>query len=339
MMTMAVAHPEETGKLGLMHLKRYWSKTLLKGGRKLESNAFAEEWNTDNTLLSVIGAGIYQVSKYLYEERPSFEEFEDWVLGLNGGAIDSEKVRLFNSFILGEQEEEQGDDYFYRMTEEDWDFWNENGYLIIKDAVPKEDAKAAVDVICEFLGISMDDPATWYQSHEALQGIMVQLFQHPVLQKNRESPKVKAVYQQLYGKRNLWLNVDKVGFNPPETASYKYRGIGLHWDVSLELPIPFGLQGILYLTDTAENQGAFTCVPGFHKKIDRWIRSLDQKVDPRQQNLEVLGAKPIAANAGDCVVWHHALPHGASPNTHTFPRFVQYLNYKAIDDGCQERWR
>jgi ectoine hydroxylase-related dioxygenase (phytanoyl-CoA dioxygenase family) len=133
--------------------------------------------------------------------------------------------------------------------------------------------------------------------------------------------------------------MDKVGFNPPETASYKYRGIGLHWDVSLELPIPFGLQGILYLTDTAETQGAFTCVPGFHLQIEQWLKLLPQNIDPRSEDLHRLGSKPIAANAGDCIIWHHALPHGASPNRHHLPRFVQYLNYRPIDYKFQAAWK
>jgi hypothetical protein len=57
----------------------------------------------------------------------------------------------------------------------------------------------------------------------------------------------------------------------------------LHWDVSLARPIPFGLQGILYLADTAANQGAFTCVPGFHRKIDSWLENLPAGSDPRAE--------------------------------------------------------
>ncbi|MGZ0787900.1 phytanoyl-CoA dioxygenase family protein [Pseudomonas saponiphila] len=35
----------------------------------------------------------------------------------------------------------------------------------------------------------------------------------------------------------------------------------------------------------------------------------------------------MAAKAGDLIIWHHALPHGASPNRGTLPRMVQYINF------------
>jgi hypothetical protein len=36
-------------------------------------------------------------------------------------------------------------------------------------------------------------------------------------------------------------------------------------------PIAFGVQGVLYLVDTPEDEGAFYCVPGFHRKIGPWL--------------------------------------------------------------------
>jgi len=136
----------------------------------------------------------------------------------------------------------------------------------------------------------------------------------------------------------MWLNPDRVGFNPPEIANWKFPGPGLHWDVSLQLPIPFGLQGILYLNDIASNQGAFTLVPGFHNKIESWLKNLPANANPRNENIHSLGTKPIAANAGDFIIWHQALPHGSSPNTTLQPRFVQYINYAPSDMEVRDKW-
>ena len=140
------------------------------------------------------------------------------------------------------------------------------------------------------------------------------------------------------GRTDLWLNTDRCGFNPPITETYSYQGFPLHWDVSLKQPIPFGLQGILYLTDTAEDQGAFTLVPGFHNKIEQWLTNLPQGENPRTQDFYALGAKPIAANAGDFIIWHHALPHGSSPNLAHSPRIVQYINYSPADMDIKKEW-
>lgn len=171
------------------------------------------------------------------------------------------------------------------------------------------------------------------------QGIMVQLFQHPALEKNRQSKKIRNAYEQLWNRKDLWMNTDRVSFNPPENERWQFPGPRLHWDVSLELPIPFGLQGLLYLSDTQESQGAFTLVPGFHNKIDAWINSLPAGANPRTQDLYQLGIKPIAANAGDFIIWHQALPHGSSPNKAAAPRIVQYINYMPIDAAAQKKWK
>ncbi len=337
--TIEIASHLDVGSLGILHLKRYWSKLNLKRIGAIPQDAFLDEWNTDTTLLAALGLGLEQTIKYLYKEQPGFDEFEKWILALNNGSISSDKIKGFNDTIRGVKPLPDSEELAYVLTEEDWNFWNENGYFIIRNAVTKEDCNAAIDAMCSFLEIDLEDTSTWYNPHSAKQGIMVQLFQHPALQKNRESAKIKAVYEQLWGRKDLWLNTDRVSFNPPETEAYQFQGPRLHWDVSLDLPIPFGLQGLLYLSDTAENQGAFTLVPGFHNRIEPWINSLPDGADPRREDLYALGPKPIAAGAGDFIVWHQALPHGSSPNTSNKPRLVQYINYSPVDFESRGKWK
>jgi len=327
----------ETGKLNVMHLKRYWYKTLAKRDGKLPHDALLEEWTKDVTLLSTLGLGIEQTLKYVCNENPDFNEFEDWILVVNNGELSKEKIERFNAQIAG-KEEDTNDPIPKALTEDEMAFWNENGYIILRSAVPKEDCDKTIELICEHLGIKRDDPATWYNHHRDKQGIMVQLFQHPQLQKNRDSKMIRMAYEQLWGRRDILVNTDRVGFNPPETATYKFPGPNLHWDVSLALPIPFGLQGILYLSDTLANQGAFTLVPGFQHRIEEWMHSLPQGANPRTQDLHALGSMPIAAGAGDFIIWLHALPHGSSPNTADVPRFVQYINYQPIDPEVKSEW-
>jgi len=218
-------------------------------------------------------------------------------------------------------------------------FWETNGYVIIPDAVPSENCAAAAEFIWEYLDMDKNDPATWYQSHKDRQGIMVQLFQHPVLQANRDSRRIRKAFEQLWGTDDLWVNTDRVGFNPPETEHWKFPGPGLHWDVSLELPIPFGLQGILYLTDTEAEQGAFTLVPGFQHRIEKWIHNLPEQRDPRTENLHDLGSKPLAGKAGDLIIWHQALPHGSRPNKTNKPRIVQYITLQPVNREIKPNWK
>lgn len=330
---------DETGIIGIKHLKRYWAKSIAVRNGLLPADELQAEWNKDNFLLNILGLGLEQTIKELYFGQPGFEEFEKWVLEINQGVIAAEKINQFNASFISEQLAFAGgtNDEAILTLADLW-HWDNYGYVIIRDAVSREDCSITIQLICEFLQIDKDEPATWYNPHPAKEGIMIQLFQHPVLERNRHASKIRRAYEQLWGRKDLIVNIDKTGFNPPENDRWKFQASPLHWDVSLKQPIPFGTQGILYLTDTAENQGAFTVVPGFHQKISEWMNRLPPGSNPRTENLYELGPIPVAANAGDFIIWHHALPHAGSPNTATRPRFVQYINYAPVDAELQEEW-
>lgn len=210
------------------------------------------------------------------------------------------------------------------LTADDLSFWDEHGYVIVRGAISAEDSAASAQLLWDHLQMNPDDPETWYRPIKS-KGIMVQLFHHPVLQRNRESARMHKAFAQLWGTADLWVTTDRMSFNPPERPSRPFQGPRLHFDTSLAPPIPLGLQGLLYLTDTQADQGAFSCVPGFHRRVEEWLKSLPPDESPRAQDLERLGPVPIAAGAGDLIIWHHALPHGSSPNRATRPRLVHYV--------------
>jgi len=325
----------QIGAFGLMHLKRFWSKIILKRTNQLDEEMWKQEWPLDKTLLSVLGLGVEQTLTYVFQHAPAFEEFERWII-LTAGIPSIEQVNKFNNLLHKTPEFTQPIPCV--LSDEELTFWAQNGYLILKNAVPKADCQATVDLICDFLKIKLNEPETWYGPRTSRQGIMVQLFQHPLLQKNRQSEYIQMAYQQLWQRTDIWVTTDRVGFNPPETDNWKFPGPDLHWDCSLDQPIPFNLQGLLYLADTAPNQGAFTLVPGFHNRISDWLLALPEGTNPRTENLHTLGSLPIAAAAGDFIIWHQALPHGSRPNTSSKPRFVQYINYQPADLAQKKHW-
>ena len=96
--------------------------------------------------------------------------------------------------------------------------------------------------------------------------------------------------------------MDQGGLNPPERDDWKFPGPHVHWDASIAPPHCFGVQGILYLTDTPADQGAFSCIPGFHRTLDQWLNGLPPSEDPRQAILRHPGLQPIAGKAGDLEV-------------------------------------
>ena len=112
----------------------------------------------------------------------------------------------------------------------------------------------------------------------------------------------------------------------------------LFWDVSLAQPIPERFQGLLYLTDCSETDGAFHCVPGFHHRLPEWLDSLNPDDNARQLAAKTLQSKAVPGNAGDFVIWHQALPHCATPNRGITPRMVQYLTYIPTNDVEHSVW-
>ena len=214
-------------------------------------------------------------------------------------------------------------------------FLDENGYVVVPAVITPDEVKALADVVWASVGADPDDPATWRLTDH---GIMVQLFQHPALTPARTSPRLLKAFAQVWGTADLWTSLDRVSFNPPVRPGVEFPGPRLHWDISLVPPVIFQVQGMIYLTDTTAEQGAFEAVPGFHKRIDAWLESLGAGVDPRRVDLSAQ-ARRIAANAGDLIIWRSSLPHGASPNTGDRPRLAQYVTQYPASLRPAERWR
>jgi len=298
-------------------LQRFWQRA--QPGWMPEPEA-ADTWHEETRELQRMGIATETALQFLHFERPAWDGFCHWL----DGKCSAQKDDVTVEDVLDAQ---------------DMAFWEEHGYLVLKQAVAAEACSAARDAIWEFLGASPDDPASWYRPHEAKYGLMLTLFDHAALEQNRRSARIRNAYRQLYGSAAIFKSIDKVSFNPPENEVFHFMGSGLHWDVSLEPPIPYHLQGLLYLSDCGPADGAFHCVPGFHRTLEDWLRSLPPDADPRETAKRELQGSPVPGKAGDFVIWHQALPHCATPNRGTTPRLVQYLTYLPEIDTPQKSWR
>ena len=317
-----LARAEDTGSLGVMHLKRFWSRTLASAAGVPTPHT---EWAEDNLVLCGLQAGTHETLAYLTARRPTFEEFEAWILSINEGRLDPGQVTRINAGVAGTLDRGRPPAAGAALSAEDLEAWDRDGYVVLHDAVSAEQCGAAAQAIYEYLGVDPADPETWYSNPNG-HTIWVALLRHPAFRANRESARIHAAFAQLWGRTDLWVSVDQGGFNPPQRPGWAFPGPYLHWDVSVAQPVPFGVQGILYLTDTAADQGAFQCVPGFHRRLAGWLAELPPGTDPRDRRVvDALPAVPVAGRAGDLVIWHHALPHGSSPNRSTRPRVAQYL--------------
>jgi hypothetical protein len=105
------------------------------------------------------------------------------------------------------------------------------------------------------------DPATWYGGPQG-HSIWIPVNQDPALWANRDSPRIKGAFAQLWGRDDLWVTVDQGGMNPPEKPGWIFPGPHLHFDVILAMPMPFGTQGILLSHRHGSESGGVPLRPG-----------------------------------------------------------------------------
>lgn len=292
-------------------------QTLWADSRRRVSPS-AAEWSGQLQAIFACGRGLEETLHYLHHGQPTLEGFLSW---MQVGGSDSEAVAVPDI-----------------LSAADLSFFDQQGYLVLRGAVDSAVCADARAAILEHLDARIDDPATWYRPQSDREGLMVRLYHHPVLEANRRSPQIRRAFEQLYGSTAIHAVVEKVSFNPPETVSYRFMGSPLHWDVSLAQPIPFKLQGLLYLSDCTADGGAFHCVPGFHRELGGWLDRLPVDANPREEALRSLQPVAIPGLAGDLVIWHQALPHCATANRSLHPRFVQYITYDPDGYCAQEVW-
>ncbi|KAA5533514.1 phytanoyl-CoA dioxygenase family protein [Taibaiella lutea] len=300
-------------------LENLWKRATSSQSVNTSENILS--WNKEIETLYELGINMEDTIRYLFFEKPDWETFMIWINNRK-----KETMPLFEDYPTNV------------LSDEDLLFWNEKGYVIIKEAISQKDCEDTRQAIWNFLGMHPDKKETWYNKHEEQRGLMLNFSDHETLNKNRFSPKIKKAYEQLYKTSAIYKTIDKVSFNPPETDDFHFRGSRLHWDVSLKLPIPFALQGLLYLTDCGAEEGAFHCVPGFHNKIEPWLKGLAAEENPREKILEISNPIPITANAGDFIIWQNSLPHSATPNRGSQPRMVQYLTYLPNNYKATSEW-
>ncbi|MDA1191737.1 MAG: phytanoyl-CoA dioxygenase family protein [Candidatus Poribacteria bacterium] len=222
------------------------------------------------------------------------------------------------------------------LSRDEIEFFDENGYVVVRNAVPIPLCDAVVDAIWEFLGMDRDDPDDWYREPHQPGAGMVHMHQHPTMWETRQSPRAHEAFSQIWKTEHLWVSMDRVNMKPPQRPdkeAWNHPGF-LHWDANVkELPLKSGTQGVLALTDTAPEQGAFQCAPGVHKMLLRE----ENPVAPDLKEVEVI---QVPANAGDLIIWNRATPHGNGPNTSDKPRLAQYINmYPAGDHNEEARER
>ncbi len=234
------------------------------------------------------------------------------------------------------------------LSEEDWAFWKHNGYVIIKNAVPKEQVKQTADFLWEFDEKDAGNPETWYalpraemQMKELTNTGMVEVYNHQTLWNNRQMPKVHAAFADIWGTEKLWCTIDRANLNFPIRPGFDYKGF-IHWDYDPETK-PQNVQGVLALADqTDESMGGFQCIPELFRNYDTWKLTQPEDRNHFKPDTTGLQLEKIMMEAGDLLIFNSTEPHGIRPNySKDKVRIAQYISMMPAeeDNEALRQWR
>ncbi|MEL6867758.1 MAG: phytanoyl-CoA dioxygenase family protein [Bacteroidota bacterium] len=236
------------------------------------------------------------------------------------------------------------------MSEADWDFWKHNGYIVIKQAVPRAQALETAKFIWEFDDKKADDPNTWYAAPRAemqmkeLAGTgMVEVYNNQHLWNNRQTQRVYDAFCDVWGTHKLWVTIDRANLNFPIRPGHEYKAF-IHWDYDPDTK-PQNVQGVLALSDqTDENMGGFQCIPWLFRNYESW--KLSQPADRNKFQPDITGLEEhlvkVKMEAGDLLIFNSSLPHGIRANrSEDKVRVAQYISMMPAeeDNPSLRQWR
>lgn len=236
------------------------------------------------------------------------------------------------------------------LSEDDWQFWIHNGYIVIKNAVPREQAERLARFLWEFEEKDPNDPETWYappraemKMKELTNSGMVELYNHQYLWDNRQTQRVYDAFVDVWGTEKLWVTIDRCNLNLPMRPGHEFKGF-IHWDYDPETR-PQNVQGVLALADqTDENMGGFQCIPELYRTYDTW--KLTQPADRDRFKPDITGFEDglvkVKMEAGDLLIFNSTQPHGIRPNlSGNKVRMAQYISMMPAEEDNEplRQWR
>jgi ectoine hydroxylase-related dioxygenase (phytanoyl-CoA dioxygenase family) len=234
------------------------------------------------------------------------------------------------------------------LSEDDWKFWIENGYVVIKNAVPREQAERMADYLWQYEDKDPNDIESWYkrpnvkmQMTELNNTGMVEIYNQQYMWDNRQYPRVHQAFADVWGTEKLWVTIDRANLNFPLRPGFEYKGF-IHWDYDPETK-PVNVQGVLALADqTDENMGGFQCIPELYRTYDTWKLMQPEDRDHYKPDTTGFELVKVKLEAGDLLIFNSLEPHGIRANTSgNKVRIAQYISMMPAEEDNEElcQWR
>ncbi len=228
----------------------------------------------------------------------------------------------------------------------------DDGFIVVSDVVPAALCARVIAATCEFVGVDEGDVESFARYRAQGHGI-VPLHHHQALWDVRQLPRLHAIFAFLYGTERLWVSHDRVSFKiPARLHPDGFRMDAVHWDgdpralAGSDRGNPgaarggrsLAMQGLVYLTDTPAEKGAFAMVPGLYRTLEDWLSVPRTDMELRRPDVSDYELVPVPGRQGSLVVWNRLMPHTSLANETDQPRLVQYVTMTpARSDAAVER--
>lgn len=224
-------------------------------------------------------------------------------------------------------------------------FW-EDGYVLVKGAVSKQEAAHYRRVILDLIPRDLTIPEPWHSHMGRIKPYHPghdDAFDLPELLPLYANERVYSAAVQLLESERLRAFDGSVGITVRnDAASETPLSQTLHIDASVPRDVDdflFTLEelqvgGCYYFTDVEPDGGGIHVVPGGHRLLEEEARRSpgsgrhlhnDWKRITHMKSVEVTG------EAGDFALLHHLMPHGASHNRRPTARVAQFLRFVRVD--------
>ena len=231
------------------------------------------------------------------------------------------------------------------LTEdEERQFWEE-GYLLIKGVLTREEAHAARDYILNLMPRDLSIPAHWSNNAGRIKPFKVpnnHTYDTPELIPLMQHERLYAVVAQLLGSPRLRVGDGSLGVTLRNSSSGPILSQNLHLDPSvpgdidqfLFTPEELQIGGCYYLSDVYPTGGGIHVVPGGPRLVEERAKTDPQgrQMYNRWKNIQDMPETvEVTGEAGDFALLHHLMPHAASHNRLPTPRVAQFTRFTRED--------
>jgi hypothetical protein len=222
-------------------------------------------------------------------------------------------------------------------------FWQE-GYLAVRGVLSTEEVQRFRRLILDLLPRDLTIPDHWESFDGRIKPFYTpgnQTFDGPDFIPLHQNERLYRVMTQLFQYPKLRVGDGSIGITIRNDAASAELSQDLHLDPAvpeeveefLFTPEEIEIGGCYYLTDVEPGGGGIHVVPRGHRIVEEEAGAVPRgrQLHDKWRSISHLKSVEVTGRAGDFILMHHLMPHGASHNRRPTTRLAQFFRYVRDD--------